>query len=211
MRPGSDVGVHRQAGIRQLVELWQRGKIWLSSAFIAGFLIGCGGGGSDGGGGGASCSPAPSISSDPPTAATVGQQYRYHPTVRYVCIPFLTACGGIDGVQLPAGAGINPTPAAVFWTPAPSHANATVGVTIATKPDPCGNRASQSWTISVAPDTTAPTIGSISPTGSATPPNTNIQVFFNEEIDPSTVTPASFVVTLTSTGSNVPGTLSYAD
>ena len=173
-------------------------------------LAACGGGGGSGGGGAVSCSPRPSITSTPPTTATVGQQYRYHARAQYACIPFLTHCGGIDGVQLPADAGIDNTRAAVFWTPSPSHANTIVGLAIATKPDPCGDRATQSWSVTVASDTTAPTIASVWPTGPSAFLNSGIQVSFNEEVDPATVTPTSLVVTFTSTGASLAGNISYS-
>lgn len=116
----------------------------------------CGGGGGDGG---ASCSPPPAISSNPPTAATVGQQYAYWVDASYVCIPFFTPCGGIDGVQLPPGAGIDDFRDLVYWTPAPGHAGTSVPFTIATEPDLCGDRATQSWSVQVL---AAPSIQSFS-------------------------------------------------
>lgn len=107
----------------------------------------CGGGGDDGGSG-ATCTPSPSIDSTPPTQATVGVQYRYHVQFTMFCIPFFTACG-VDLVRGPTGAGIDPIRVAVFWDPSSADAGTSQQFTIATKSDPCGNRATQSWTVSV--------------------------------------------------------------
>src|ERR1700741_2304166 len=109
-------------------------------------LSACGGGGGSGGGGSASCSPSPRINSAPPTQVTVGQHYQYHVNFTMFCIPFFTICG-VDFLSGPSGAGVDPIRAAVFWTPTPADVGAPRQFSIATKADLCGNRATQSWSV----------------------------------------------------------------
>jgi hypothetical protein len=66
------------------------------------------------------------------------------------CIPFVTDCG-VELLQGPAGAGVDPIRGAVFWTPSEGDANTGARFSIATKPDACGKRATQSWTVAVSP------------------------------------------------------------
>lgn len=107
----------------------------------------CGGWGDDG----YECTatPAPSITSYPPTEATVGVQYRYYVKAQYACFPFV--CNSIDGVRLPPGAVIDDYYDSITWTPSQDQANKDVLLIIATEPDSCGNRARQSWTVHVFP------------------------------------------------------------
>ena len=144
-------------------------RSWLIGLIV--LLAGCGGGGD--GGGGASCSPSPRINSSASTQATVGQQYRYHVDARYACIPFFTDCGGIDAVQLPPGAGIDDLRDAVFWTPSAGSENATVPFTIATKPDLCGDRVTQSWSVTVR---AAPVIESFTASRSSVNPGESVSL-----------------------------------
>jgi hypothetical protein len=66
-----------------------------------------------------------------------------------------------------------------------------------------------SFTLTAAPDTSAPTIFSRSPALSAmgVATNTSVLATFSETLDPATVTPANFAVS--SASANVAGTLSY--
>jgi hypothetical protein len=102
-------------------------------------------GGEDGGQ--SSCSPAPAITSIPPTQAAVDQQYRYQVEFRVACV---LVCGDeLRLLQSPPGAGVDHIRRAVFWSPAPSHRNTTVTFTLATPIDACGNRATQTWSVTV--------------------------------------------------------------
>jgi hypothetical protein len=98
-------------------------------------------------------------------------------------------CSGVEALQLPPGASLNP-PRFITWTPAQSQSNTDVNFVIATKPDSCGKRAIQSWTVHVAPDATPPTVTSTSPSNRATPVLTNspVTVEFSENMDGSTIT-----------------------
>jgi hypothetical protein len=118
------------------------------------FLAGCGGGG---GGGGASCSPPPRISSSPPQIATVGSRYVYVADSSVSCIPFFTACSGIVLLQAPPGASLSGR--SIFWTPSPGEGRTNVPFKIATVQDLCGDRATQSWTVSVSPVSTIQSFG----------------------------------------------------
>ena len=125
------------------------GRIVVLAAVL---VAGCGGGG----GGGISCEPGPTISSTPPTVATVGVQYTYVVTGQYLC--GLALCFSIEGVNLPSDATvINASAKYVLWTPTADDAGRDVSFSIATPPDSCGDRATQSWTVHVY---AAPTIAS---------------------------------------------------
>jgi hypothetical protein len=114
----------------------------LCAAASLGLLAACGGGDDSN----VTCSPSPSINSTPPTGAIVGQQYRYDVQFTLACIPFVTPCG-LDLLQAAPGAGLSGR--TVFWTPAAADAGTSPQFTIATKSDPCGNRATQSWSVFV--------------------------------------------------------------
>jgi hypothetical protein len=118
----------------------------LAVLVFANLLASCGGGG---GGDGATCSPAPAITSTPPTNAAVNQQYQYQVNFTLACIPLLSC--GFELLQAPPGAGINARDGIVFWTPSASDANHTVQFKIATFNDLCGHRATQSWLVLVSP------------------------------------------------------------
>ncbi len=94
--------------------------------------------------------PPPRINSYPATAATAGHLYGYDVDAAYTCwfLPLVpVTCGGIVGVQLPAGASASGT--GVSWTPAANQVNTDAQFAIATGPDICGHRATQSWTVHV--------------------------------------------------------------
>ena len=103
-------------------------------------LTGCGGGGIT-----CEVSRSPSISSSPPTTATIGYTYRYYVDASYTCFPFV--CGGVDSVSLPPGATLSY--GTVYWTPTDAYLNQSVHFSVATKPDSCGSRATQSWNVRV--------------------------------------------------------------
>src|SRR5690348_5145642 len=90
---------------------------------LASLLGSCGGGGD-----GASCSPAPAITSTPPTNASVNQLYEYQVNFTLACIPLLSC--GFELLQGPPGAGVNGRDGSVFWLPAASDANQSVQFTI---------------------------------------------------------------------------------
>ena len=127
-------------GLRMKGPIHKRGML-----LMAALLVACGGGG---GGDGASCSPAPAITSTPPTSATVNQQYQYQVDFTLACLFF--GCG-FELLTAPPGAGIDNIRSAVFWTPDASQANRSVQFTIATFNDLCGHRATQSWLVLVSP------------------------------------------------------------
>lgn len=158
-------------------------------------LVECGGGGSWGGDSGVTCSPAPQISSIPPIGATVGQYYVYSIKALYNCGLWL--CGDVNVLQMPAGATYFDYAKAISWTPTPSQANIDAKFSIATPPDACGHSVSQSWAVHVSPETTPPSIISVSPVNGGTyvPVNSTINAWFSEMIDPQTVTSSSFLVT----------------
>ena len=104
---------------------------------------GCGGGDDDG----ATCSPSPRFNSTPPTTATVGQQYRYDVDFTMACVPFVIPCS-FELIQGPPGAGVT-SPGVVFWTPGQADAGMSRQFTIQTRADLCGDRATQSWSVSV--------------------------------------------------------------
>ena len=131
-------------------------------------LTGC-----DGGFGG--CSPAPQINSSPPTVATAGVGYRYNIDARYICSAIFT-CHSVEGVQLPAGAVINNNTHTLTWTPAASQVNTDVPFVIATEPDFCGARATQSWTVRVHAQPAQPVIKSFAAARSAINPRPKDEV-----------------------------------
>lgn len=115
----------------------------LRRALLAGLavitLASCGGGG-DGDDDGAYCSPAPRITSVPPTVATVGQQYSYRPVATFLCtteLPFFSPVS------------CSPFMGSVDWIPAANQLNTNVPFQFETPPDICGRRATQSWTVRV--------------------------------------------------------------
>jgi len=170
-------------------------RTWFWGALLA-VIAGCGGSGGhwyDG------CSPAPSISSTPDTVAYVGKPYVYGITAFHLCdalIPF--PCANVDAIRVPAGATFSDTQAPyILWTPSLSQANTYAAFEIATKTDACGGRATQSWTVYVVPDTTPPSVNSVSPRSGTTNVaiNSSITAIFSEPIDPQSVTSTSFTVT----------------
>jgi Bacterial Ig-like domain len=104
-------------------------------------------------GGGDDCAfsaPPPRINSYPPTRATAGHLYGYDVDAAYTCwfLPLVPmTCGGIVGVQLPAGASAGDS--GVSWTPPENQVNTDVPFVIATGRDICGHQARQSWTVHV--------------------------------------------------------------
>ena len=74
------------------------------------------------------------------------------------CVPFFTDCG-VELLAGPAGAGVDLIRQAVFWTPSAQDVNASRQFVLATVPDSCGERATQSWSVAVVP---APAIESFS-------------------------------------------------
>src|SRR4051812_14846435 len=102
-------------------------RFWIITVLL---LAGCSGGGG-GGGSGKSCSPAPSITSTPPTEATVGVQYFY--VVRQVKFCILD-CGGVVPGTMPPGAVVDSRDV-ILWTPAASQSGSTVQFKISTAPD----------------------------------------------------------------------------
>lgn len=162
-------------------------------------LLACGGGGGGGGFGevSTSCSPPPQILSTPSTQATVGQQYSYYIKARHECGSLLpSTCGDVTILTRPAGANYDPYSKLITWTPTPNQANTDARFTIATVPDYCGNSVTQSWTVHVMPDTTPPTVASVSPADGSVyiALNSTISARFSEQIDPQTVTSFSFQV-----------------
>ena len=146
----------------------------LPLAFSCVVLLSACGGGGGGDGGGPLCpsnNPAPRISSAPPTQVTVGQQYTYVADAAYSCLLFIVPaiCGAIEGVQLPAGARVSRD--AVVWTPSASNVNATVSFAIQTPADLCGERARQSWVVTVLP---MPTIQSFAASKSTVAPGETV-------------------------------------
>lgn len=94
--------------------------------------------GSGGGGGGndyMTCSPAPQITSTPPTQATVGQIYTYTIVAKHECgfLPFV--CSDVNILEMPPGAIYTPDSRTITWTPSISQANNIVQFRIATVPD----------------------------------------------------------------------------
>jgi hypothetical protein len=128
---------------------WQRGAHLKACALLwLGLLAACGGGGGEEGGA-SSCSPPPSIFSSPPTSATVGVQYLYFVDSAIVCIPLITPCSGFELLQGAPGAQADGR--AVFWTPSPADGRKSFTFSIATFPDLCLDRATQSWSVTVFP------------------------------------------------------------
>jgi hypothetical protein len=171
-----------------------RAKAWFLSALLA-LLSACGGGE---GGIFDSCTPPPSISSTPQSTATVGQEYVYGIHAIHLCggiIPF--PCRNVDALRLPAGATFSDTQAPyILWTPSPSQANSNAAFEIATKPDSCGDRVTQSWTVYVTADTTPPALASKYPSAQTDVPlTTSIGITFSEPIDANSIDLNSFIVT----------------
>jgi len=110
-------------------------------------LVSCGGGG--GSSFSVECSPSPDISSTPPATATAGYNYRYVIDAVYLCsaIPPVT-CHDVHADKLPSGASITGGNF-LSWTPAANLVNTTAKFEIATKSDPCGDKAHQSWKVKV--------------------------------------------------------------
>lgn len=107
-------------------------------------LVGCA---PPGGEGSLECTPSPTITSTPPTVATVGQVYAYHATGYFNC--FLTICFGIEGERLPPGATVSSPN--LTWTPAADQAGHSYSFRIRTEADACGDTVSQGWTVEVYP------------------------------------------------------------
>lgn len=99
--------------------------------------------------GGISCTTdmPPTIYSTPPTTATAGYTYYYAVDALYTCVPF--HCNSIDGVNLPAGAVVDDYYDSVSWTPTSDLIGKKVYFKIATEPDSCDRRTSQSWYVTV--------------------------------------------------------------
>lgn len=175
-------------------DFWLGNSRGLSSLVMPMLVAACGSVGDDF----SSCSPGPQIIGVPPTVATVGERYVYDFTATFACGFFV--CYDADEVQMPAGATMDHFSDAITWTPTPDYANADVAFVIATPPDSClfggGNRAIQSWTVHVFPDSTPPTVTSVTPANGSVlvPVNTIISASFSEQINPLTVTAASFLV-----------------
>jgi len=136
--------------------------------------------------------PPPSISSSPPTSAMVGSPYVYYVDSRHECAPFV--CNNIDGLVLPPGAVIDDYYDSITWTPTEADVNRSVPFVIATEPDFCGNRATQSWSVYVSPESNPPRVTGVYPTGTNVPLTALISAAFSEPVDPLTVTTASFQV-----------------
>lgn len=167
----------------------------VSSLVMLLYLAACSSGGDDD----SSCSPAPQITGVPPTVATVGERYVYDFTASFACTFFI--CHDADEVQMPPGATMDHFNDLIEWIPTADFANQDVAFVIATPPDSCflsggGNRAFQSWTVRVLPDATPPTVTSATPANGSVlvPVNSIIRASFSEQIDPQTVTAASFLV-----------------
>jgi hypothetical protein len=109
-------------------------------------LCACGGGD-----GGVTCTPPPTISSTPPTVASVGQQYGDVVQALYVCgfLPF--PCGDFNLVISPPGTQVDMALKYIYWTPTSEQANTDVRFRITVGPDACGDSTSQSWTVRVLP------------------------------------------------------------
>jgi hypothetical protein len=138
--------------------VWHLQRVMLLSV-LGVAVAGCGGGG----GGGLDCTPAPAITSNPPTTATVGFEYQYVINSHYNC--FLGLCSSVESLTLPPGAQLhNGLDDYLTWTPQPSDANTDVSFRIATDEDFCGDRATQSWSVHVYP---APVITSFTASPSA--------------------------------------------
>ena len=174
-------------------------------------LTSCGGGGGDD-----SLCSSPRISSVPPTQAVAGQQYVYQVDAAYLCgDPFLIplTCHNIEAVQLPPGAYAGYSGSGghvVGWWPTNADAGTTHRFQIATPPDFCGDRATQSWTVNVVPpppDTTPPTVSWVSPIQSATnvAVNSTITAKFNEPISQTSINSSTFVVS--GPAGVIPGTI----
>jgi len=141
----------------------------------------------------------------------LGDQYRYHVDATLACIPFFT-CGGIALLQGPPGAGVDDIRGAVYWTPASTDLNRTVAFSITTSADLCGDRARQSWNVTVV----APPLAVVFFTGSgaqsgmsSVPTNSDIVATFSRPVQPGTVTATSFLVSQTATGTPVIGTIAF--
>jgi hypothetical protein len=160
-------------------------------------LADCGGG--ENNGTEKTCSPPPHFNSSPPTQATAQQNYAYMIDAEHECnwlnIPLI--CGDVRAITLPPGARFGSGGYDYLsWTPSVSQANSNVKFSVATVPDDCGNSATQSWTVHVFPDTSAPTISNIYPANGVgwVPPNSTISASFSEPVDPQSLTTASFIV-----------------
>jgi hypothetical protein len=90
----------------------------------------------------------------------------------------------------------------------------TVTVTTGVK-DLAGNAMAaqvvSTFTTQAAPDTTAPTVASVSPANTSTtaPPNTKVYVTFSEPMDPTTINGTTVTLRVTSPSAAVAGTVSY--
>lgn len=100
-----------------------------------------------GGGGGVSCTPAPTITSSPPTTATAGYPYVYVVNAQWNCL--LGICNSIDGITLPEGAIVDDYYDTITWAPSSALIGQRVYFNIATEPDFCGDSATQSWYVIV--------------------------------------------------------------
>ena len=189
-----------------------------TACLLMALLVACGGGDGDEGLA-SSCSPSPSINSEPSESASVEEQYRYHVQATVACITFFTPCG-VELLEGPPDSGIDPIRVAVYWTPGPEDANRSFRFSVATVRDPCGQRAVQTWNVFVAPTpeqvAAAPGVGpavvrTIPESGTVSVPlSYEVVADFSEEIAPATLTPASFVVTDAGTGAALAGTIAYA-
>ena len=125
---------------------WGRGRIAVSACLLL-LVSGCGSGDDSS----TQCSPSPQITSTPPTSATVGQQYVYTVMAPHECGLLPSTCYDFDALKLPPGAAVDLIAKAIIWTPAAGQANTSVPFEIATVPDYCGNRVTQSWSVFVSP------------------------------------------------------------
>lgn len=137
-------------------------------------------------------------------------------------IDALSALKGLQvqqaGVPIPGAIALSSGNAILTFTPSAALAANTTYLVVTTDEltdfagNPLLNPDSSTFTTGTASDTTSPTVGSVSPDNTTTgvPTNTAIQLTFSKQIDPLSVTTASFTVSPNASLIPVPGSIAVS-
>jgi hypothetical protein len=216
--------------IRRLAISTKLSALFIAAAFVLSGLAGCGGGG--GSGGSSSAAPAsavadgspPTVSSTSPSsgATAIALNSAVTATFAEAIAPSTATTSSFKLAKVVGGAAVSGTVAvwgsSATFIPSASLAGSTqYRATISnTVTDLSGNpmSASYTWTFTTgaAPDTTPPTVSSVSPSNAANGVATNstVSATFSEAMTNSTLTTSTFSVSPTTGGGTIAGTVSVS-
>lgn len=204
---------------------------FIAAAFLLSSLAGCGGGGGSGGDSSSSAPVSGVADGSPPTvsytapsngATAVALNAAVTATFAEAITPSSATTSSFKLAKVAGGASVGGTVAvwgssATFIPAAPLAGSTQYRATISnTVTDLSGNpmSASYSWTFTTgaAPDTTPPTVSSVSPSNAANGVATNstVSATFSEAMTNSTLTTATFSVSPVTGGGAVAGTVSVS-